>query len=165
MSGIAPATRRRLEIQGFVGIDDATLAEVAPWLRFSPAVCTVWMATGTVLASPVLLWTLAAIALLGAILPFHPFDLAYDLGIRHLARTRRLPRNGPPRRFACALAAVWLAATGWAFNSGATVTGYVLGGLLTAVAALVSTTDICIPSLVYRALFGRKRADFVATPR
>ncbi|MBP1621385.1 MAG: hypothetical protein H6Q02_2152, partial [Acidobacteria bacterium] len=83
MAAIAPPTRRRLEIQGFVGIDDATLAEVAPWLRFSPAVCTVWMATGTVLASPVLLWTLAAIALLGAILPFHPFDLAYNLGIRH----------------------------------------------------------------------------------
>jgi hypothetical protein len=32
--------------------------------------------------------------------------------------------------------------------------GYVLGGLLTAVAALVSTTDICIPSLAFRSVFG-----------
>jgi hypothetical protein len=34
------------------------------------------------------------------------------------------------------------------------VTGYVLGGLLTLVGLLVSTTDICIPSLIYRSIFG-----------
>ncbi len=32
--------------------------------------------------------------------------------------------------------------------------GYALGGLLTAVAVLVSTIDVCIPSLVYRSAFG-----------
>jgi hypothetical protein len=30
----------------------------------------------------------------------------------------------------------------------------VLGGSLTAIAGLVSTTDICIPSLIYRTFFG-----------
>jgi hypothetical protein len=44
--------------------------------------------------------------------------------------------------------------TAWAFHAGAMVTGYVLGGLLTLVALLVSTTDICIPSLAYRSIFG-----------
>lgn len=163
MPGISPVTRRRLEIQGFVGLDDAALAGAAPWLRFSPALCTLWMATGTVLASPALLWILAAIALIGAILPAHPFDLVYNLGLRHLTGTGPLPRNGPPRRFACAMAAVWLAATGLAFYTGATALAYVSGGVLTAVAALVTTTDICIPSLVYRALFGR-RAVTSTTP-
>ncbi len=32
--------------------------------------------------------------------------------------------------------------------------GYLLGGALTAVGLLVSTTDICIPSLIYRTIFG-----------
>jgi hypothetical protein len=50
--------------------------------------------------------------------------------------------------------AVWLIVTGWAFQSGAIVTGYVLGGMLTLVGLLVSTTDICIPSLIYRTMFG-----------
>jgi hypothetical protein len=36
--------------------------------------------------------------------------------------------------------------------------GYALGGMLTVVVLLVSTTDICIPSLIYRAIFGWPRA-------
>ena len=61
MATISATTRKRLEIQGFVGLDDDTLAEVAPWLRFSPVVCTVWMGLGTVFASPVALMDTCAI--------------------------------------------------------------------------------------------------------
>jgi len=32
--------------------------------------------------------------------------------------------------------------------------GYVLGGMLTLVGLLASTTDICIASLIYRSIFG-----------
>ena len=35
--------------------------------------------------------------------------------------------------------------------------GYVLGGALTSTAVLVSTTDICIPSMIYNALFLRAK--------
>jgi hypothetical protein len=49
---------------------------------------------------------------------------------------------------------MWLIVTGWAFQSGAMVTGYILGGLLTFVGLLVSTVDFCIPSLIYRIIFG-----------
>ncbi len=63
-------------------------------------------------------------------------------------------KRGAPSRFACGVGAVWLIVTGWAFQSGAIVTGYVLGGMLTFVGLLVSTTDICIPSLIYRTMFG-----------
>jgi hypothetical protein len=31
---------------------------------------------------------------------------------------------------------------------------YLLGGTLTLVGLLVSTTDICVPSLIYRSIFG-----------
>ncbi len=154
MATISPSTRRRLEIQGFVGIDERTLSETAPWLRLAFALCTLLAAAGTVLASPIILWSLVPIAALAAVFPVHPFDLIYNYGLRHLTGTGPLPRRGAPNRFACGVGAVWCIATAWAFQSGAMVTGYVLGGLLTFVGLLVSTTDICIPSLIYRTIFG-----------
>jgi len=153
---VSPVIRKRLETQGFCDLDDAALAEVEPWLRFTPAVCTTLMGLGTALASAPLLWAMAATAALGAIFPVHPFDLAYNYGLRRLTGTRRLPANGAPRRFACGMATVWLVATGSAFAAGVAPVGYLLGGLLTAVAALVSVTHFCIPSLIYGTLFGRR---------
>jgi Domain of unknown function (DUF4395)/leucine-zipper of insertion element IS481 len=105
-------------------------------------------------ATPPVLLTLASIALLTAVFPVHPFDLIYNYGIRFLTGTPPLPRRGAPSRAACGLGAVCLVLTAWAFRAGHAVLGYVLGGFVTAVATLVSTTDICIPSLIYRSLFG-----------
>jgi hypothetical protein len=162
----APAVvRRRIEAQGFQGLDDAALAEIGPWLRWSPALCAVFMAIGTILASPPVLWALAAIALLGAVLPAHPFDLFYNHVVRHLTGTRPLPHHGPQRRFACGMAAAWLTGTGLAFHQGAAPLGYVLGGTLTIVAAIVGTTQFCIPSLVYNTLFRRRPAAAASAPR
>lgn len=148
--------RKRLEEQGFVGLDDSVLSEVAPWLRWSPVWCTGFMVAGLLFKSPPLLWGLAAIAFLGALLPFHPFDLLFNHGFRHLVGVRALPRHGPQRRFACGIATLWLMATGWAFHVGADVVGYALGAALIMVAGLVSVTNICIPSMIYNALFARK---------
>jgi len=152
---VSATVRRRLEVQGFCDLDDATLGTLAPWLRWSPALCTLVMVLGVALRSPAVLWALAAIAFLGALLPFHPFDLLYNHGARYLTGTGPLPRHGPQRRFACALAAAWLLGTGWAFYVGSDLIGYSLGVPLILVAGLVSTTHICIPSLIYNALFLR----------
>jgi len=153
---VSSTIRRRLEAQGFCDLDNATLSELAPWLRWSPALCTIVMTVGVALRAPVVLWDLAAIAFLGALLPFHPFDLVYNHVVRHLTGTRPFPPNGPQRRFACALAGTWLVATGWAFRTGAVTLGLVLGVSLTAVAALVSVTHVCIPSMIYNAFVPRR---------
>ena len=152
---VSSVIRSRLEAQGFSGLDEVTLAEVGPWLRWSPALCTLFMTAGVVLRSPTVLWVLAATAALGAWLPLHPFDLLYNYGARHLTGTRRLPHHGPQRRFACTIATAWLIATGWAFHTGAIVSGYLLGIPLILVAGLVSITHICIPSLIYNTWFTR----------
>jgi len=147
-------TRRRLDIQGFERVDERALAEVAPWLRMAFGLCAVMGGVGTALASPTILYLLVPIAGLAALFPVHPFDLIYNHGIRFITKTGPLPRRGAPSRFACGLGAVWVGATAWAFQSGRPLVGYVLGGLLTAVAALVSTVNVCIPSLMYRTVFG-----------
>jgi hypothetical protein len=152
---VSDVRRRRLEAQGFVGFDDATLGEIGPWTRFSPSLCALLIGAGTVLASPIVLLAVMATALFGAVFPNHPFDLLYNYVVRRWTGTRPLPANPPQRRFACGIATVWLGLTAWAFINGALTLGYLLGGLMTVMATIVSTTDFCIPSLIYGLLFGR----------
>jgi hypothetical protein len=147
--------RCRLEAQGFLGLDDATLNELGPWLRWSPVICTIVMTVGVILQSPAVLWGLAVAAFFGALLPFHPFDLIYNYGVRHLVGRRAFPHQGPQRRFACGLASTWLVLTGYAFYSGELTLAFVLGISLIAVAALVSLTHFCIPSAIFNRLFKR----------
>lgn len=152
---LSARTCRLLDIQGFDHIDRQRLAEVAPWLRLAFGLCTLPVAVGTAVASPIVLLTLVPIATLAAAFPVHPFDLIYNHGLRHLTGTGPLPKRGAPARFACGMAAVWLPATAWAFASGRMVLGYSLGAALVAVGTLVSTTDICIPSMLFRLVFGQ----------
>ena len=131
---------------------------VAPWLRLTFGLCGVLGGMGTLFASPTILLVLALFAAVAAASPVHPFDLIYNHGIRYLTGTGPLPRRGAPTRFACGMSAVLVLVTAWAFSAGHPAVGYSLGGMLTFVVLLVSTTDICIPSLIYRALFGWPRA-------
>jgi Domain of unknown function (DUF4395) len=151
-------TRRLLDIQGFDTVDAQELAPIAPWLRLAFGLCALLGGVGTVLASPTILVVLALIAAIAAASPVHPFDLIYNYGIRHFTGTGPLPRRGVPTRFGCGMGAVLVLVTAWAFSAGHLVVGYVLGGVLTSVVLLMSTTDICIPSLIYRSIFGWPRA-------
>jgi len=150
---LSPSTRRRLSVQGFRDIEDEILAEIAPWLRMAFGMCALLAGAGTALASPILLWTLIPIAALAALFPVHPFDLIYNYGIRYLRNTGPLPKRRAQSRFACGVGTVWLVATAWAFQADALMLGYILGGVVTGIGVLVSTTDICIPSMIYNGLF------------
>ncbi len=156
----------RLRVQGYVHVDDETLKSVEPWLRWSPAICASFIALGTVLASPWVLWGLAPFALIGALMDRHPFDYLYNLGFRRLTGTPPLPTHGAPRRFTCALAAAWLAMTGALFALDLTTLGYVAGAVLFGMAALVSVTHFCVASVIYSVLFGRSqgRSDVATVP-
>lgn len=151
---LTPRTSRLLDIQGFDAVDVQELARVAPWLRLSFGLCALLGGMGTVLPSPTILLVLAPLAALATASPVHPFDPIYNYGIRHLTGTGPLPRRGVPSRFGCGMGALFLLVTAWAFSAGHVLLGYVLGGMLTVVTLLVSTTDICIPSMIYRSMFG-----------
>ena len=144
-----PSLRARVEMQGFMGLSDDMLGQVEPGLRFSPAICAAWAATATWAGSTVSLIVLTGFALLGAVLPRHPFDAVYNYGLRHLMTAPSIPTYGPPRRFACAVATVWLAATAAAFAVGAETLGRALGALFTAVALVPVITGFCVPSFVF----------------
>jgi hypothetical protein len=151
---LTPWRTRLLDIQGFDTVDRQELASVAPWLRLAFGLCALLGGLGTVLASPGILLALAAVATMSAASPVHPFDLIYNYGIRHFTGTGPLPRRGLPARSGCGAGAVLLVVTAWLFSAGHQAAGYTLGGVLTSVVLLVATTDVCIPSLIYRAIGG-----------
>jgi len=155
MAEISSTARARIEAQGFVGLDRVTLARIHYWLRLAPAICMVWTALGTLLESSTILWALVPFALLGAILPGHPFDVLYNHGIRRLTQGPPLPRYGFPRRFACMFATVVLIAAASSFQFGHRVLGLSLGGLLVGAAFVNVSTGFCIASFVYGSIFGR----------
>jgi len=151
-------TRKYLQIQGHY-LDDDALAEIGPWMRWPYVFCASILVTGVVLASPWIIWTLSAIALATVFTPSHPFNYVYNYGVRHLTGTRPLPPSTPQGKFACGVGGVWLAVTGFAFFVGATTVGYVLGGVMSAMAVLVATTHVCIPSMIYNAIFRVRAPD------
>ena len=169
-ASLSPRLQSWLEIRGIGCSTDPEFIKLIPWMRTMTVLCGALIGLGTALAFTPLLWAMVPIAALGAIFRVHPFDLIYNYGLRHLTGTRPLPRNGAPTRFACGVASVWLVATAVAFEAGIAWLGYLLGGVLTSIGALVSVTQFCIPSLIYqfllgdrvlayRALFGRRQVE------
>lgn len=155
MSTVSARVRERIQAQGICGLEDSTYAQIDYPLRLSPAICMIWAAVGTALASPAILWALVPFAALGAMLPGHPFDVLYNHGLRHLLGTPRLPRYGVRRRFACALAALMLVAAAWGFQSGMPTVGSIVGWSLVAAAFVNVSTGFCIPSFIVRIFFGK----------
>lgn len=153
-----PSVRGRVEAQGFRGLDDQTIRQINYWLRLSPAICMAWTATGTFLQSAPALWALAPFALLGALLPGHPFDVLYTFGVRRLIHGPAIPPYPRPRRFACLLATVMIVGAAWSFQSGWTLSGQILGWGLVGAALVNVTTGFCIPSFLYGLLFGTPAA-------
>jgi hypothetical protein len=148
----AMLAERGLKMQGFAVGADPSLRRVAPWLRLTPSLSTLWIATGTMLASPALLAGFALVSAFGASRGEHPFDRLYERWIRGRVHGERLPRNPPPRRFAMALASAWALTAALLVQSGHRRAGRVAGGVLTAAGATVATTHVCLGSLLYRQL-------------
>jgi len=156
---ISTVVWKRLEMQGFTGcLYDPTFVQVAPWLRFTPALGVILIGLGTILASPLILFSLVFLALFGAITGVHPGDLIYNYGFRYLTGTPPLPKNPVPRRFGFGIMAIALAVTGWLFLIGATFAGYVLGSALLLFPIInITVSHFCVLAWLYRLLFGYER--------
>jgi len=155
MSTALGTIRENIQAQGFCGLDDKTYAQINYPLRLSPAICMLWTAVGTALASPMVLWALAPFAALGAILPGHPFDFLYNYGLRHLTGTPALPRYGARRRLACAFATTLIVMAAWGLQAGMPMAGQIAGWALVAGTFVNVSTGICGPALIVRIFLGK----------
>jgi hypothetical protein len=155
---ISATCKRRLHVQGYQNYSDKELNDYKYGIRFAYGLCITLVALGLIFNSiPVLLF-IALIALVGAFPPNHPFDYLYNHGVRQLLNKPKLPPRSNQGRFACGIAAVWLTVTIYLLYNDYLIAGNVFGALLFAVGALVTTTDICIPSIIYNAIFKKSRS-------
>jgi len=149
-------TSRRLyniRAQGYCGYTDSEISKLAFGNRFTYYLCSFLLLIGVVSVNIPILSIMMIVALSGIILPNHPFDYIYNTLLSKPLNKPKLPRRSKQLKFACLIATVWIAATIYLFSVGFTIVGYVAGGILFFVAILVSTTDVCIPSLIYNFLF------------
>lgn len=148
--------RKRFEAQGYIGFTDAELNDFKFGIRFAYYVCGLLVIVGLLTADTRVLSVAMFVALLGTLPPYHPFDYLYNYVIRHLIHKPKMPPRSSQGRFACGIAAVWLGGVLYLFLNDLHLWGYLAGWILVSVAALVSTMDICIPSMVYNSLFKRR---------
>lgn len=156
MPVISATTRKRIEAQGFIGIEDKTLVQINYWLRFSPAICLIWTAFGVVLASPIILWLLVPFALAGGIFRGHPFDAIYSYGFRYIFKSPPLPSYGFPRRFSYLMGAVMLSITALFFQFEQNTIGYIFGIFMILMATINVATGFCVPSFIYNFCIRKK---------
>ena len=143
----------RLKTQGYLTQTDGEICELAFGNRFAFVICSTLLGIGVATANVTLLTAMAIIAFGGIVLPYHPFDYIYNYAVAGLVHKPKLPPRSKQLKFACIVATVWLAGTIILFFEGYTIAGYVAGTLLFIVAFLVSTTDFCIPSMIYNFIF------------
>ena len=143
----------RIKCQGYSGYSDEEVSALAYGNRVTFVLCSAILLVGVVLGSIPILASLMALSVLSLILPYHPFDYVYNYILRGPLGRPKLPRRGAQLKFACAIAIVWIGSQIYFFYNQQMLAGYISGGSMFIVPLLVSTTDFCIPSNIYNAIF------------
>jgi len=139
----------RLRVQGFVNQNETELSAMAFGIRFAYRVCTSLLIVAIATQSIALFTVVFGIAFGGATLRNHPFDYVYNNLLSQKMGTPKLPPRARQLRFACTIATLWLGGIIYCLSTGATTTANALAFLFVFIAGLLSTTDICIPSIIY----------------
>jgi len=150
---VSPVRIHRLKVQGYCNLKDDEISKLAFGNRFAYILCSAVLLTGIITSNIPLLSIMFFIALFGILLPYHPFDYIYNGVLSNQMNKPKLPARSKQLKFACIIAVSGIALIIYLFYTGLTLAGYIAGGLLFSVAFLVSTTDICIPSMIYNFIF------------
>ena len=151
MARLSQVASDNLDKQGFCNLGEEGKSRYARPLRFTPAVATTLVVIGLILQSPVLLASMALVALSGALLPHGMvIDLVYNLAIRHVFGTPRLPPTPTPRRFSYGISTLWLTASAASFHFGLPLAGFLFGVPVAVGGAILATTLWCLGSWLYR---------------
>lgn len=136
---------------------DSHLHTITPAARLAPAVCAVAVFAGVWLRSPAYFWALVPFGVVGVLTGRHPVDLLYNHTVARWLRRRRLPRCGPPRRFACTIGTLWLVTIAFAFANGSLLAAGIMAGLMTAAMFMTATLDFCLPCYTFDVLLRDRR--------
>jgi len=141
----------RIKCQGYTAYSDEEIAQYAFANRFPVIICLCMLGVGVALANIPLLSVLVLVSVLT--IPYHPFDYIYNYWLRYKMGKPKLPPRSNQLKFACSIAAVWTGINIYLFASGKMTAGYISGASMFCVPLLLTTTDYCIPSMIYNFLF------------
>jgi hypothetical protein len=159
-AGIAARMDAYLSVQGYqLSAEQRRALRVG--VRLPTALCLALVLIGLVTQSALLVFALVPIGAVAGWTPRHPFDAVWNHGLRHLHGAPPLPPNPRRRRHTFKLATVWLAGVGALLALGQTTVALGLGAVLVGVCALVTATNICIPSILLSA-WARRHGDGAA---
>jgi hypothetical protein len=144
---------QRLRAQGYTHETREELNDMAFGIRFAYRACVILLSVAVITQSVTLFAVMLGMALLGIVLPNHPFDYVYHYTLRRKWNRLRLPARSAQLKFACSIATAWIAAIILLMAGGHASAGTVMAMLLIGVALLPSTIDYCIPSAIYNALY------------
>jgi len=156
---ISQTRKRRFEIQGFKGFTHEELYQHRVGLRLPYYTCGTIVFLGLLFNNIGILFIALLIAFFGIFPPYHPVDYIYNYVIRHWIDKPKLPPRAPQGRSACLIATIMLGTTMYLLSFGFIIWGYIVGGTVITSAILVATMDICIPSMIYNNIFGKKPAN------
>lgn len=143
----------RIKCQGYSGYSDTEISSLAYGNRVTFVLCSAILFVGVSMGSIPILASLMGLSVLSLFLPYHPFDYIYNHILRGPLSKPKLPRRGAQLKFACTIAIVWIGSQIYFFYNQQMLAGYISGGSMLIVPLLVSTTDLCIPSNIYNAIF------------
>ncbi|MDW3648543.1 MAG: DUF4395 family protein [Bacteroidia bacterium] len=155
---ISESRKKRFEVQGITGFSIETLSELKYGIRFAFQLCVSLVLIGLLTKSYILLIAMNLVAIGGSIFSRHPFDYLFNHILSPLIKKPAVPQRSPQLRFACIMASFSLAGIISLFYLQMDTAAYLLGASLVLVGGLVSTTDICIPSHIYNALFLKSKS-------
>jgi hypothetical protein len=138
-------TRENLSTQGYRQSDDER-RKLAVALRFSTGLCLPLVVAALALESAGMVFALSGVGFVAGFTGRHPFDHLWNRGARHILGGPVLPPNPTRRRHAFKIATASLLVVGTLFAAGAPTAAIVLGGLLLAACATVTTANLCLPS-------------------
>lgn len=150
------ARRQRIECQGYVGLDDETLAGLDPWLRLTPFMNGLLIALGAATGVWGTLVVVAALHALAVLLPRHPVEELYNGLIRPLegGGAPAIPASPRRKRLVHALLALMLSAAAFFFAAGWALAGTSLAWLLAANSGWQAAHQICLLCAGLRRIFG-----------
>ena len=147
---------RFMQQQGFVGEAPVRLAPHFRALRFQPSIVGPLMLVAVVFQLRMVFFALAAVLAWNVAFPqWNPFERFYDraIGRRHgLAALEPAPG---PRRFAQAMAAAFMLASGIAIALGWRVTAYIFEAMLIVAFTALLGGKFCLGAYIYQVLHGR----------
>lgn len=143
----------RIRAQGYFGLNDQQIKDIAFGNRFAYKLCVAVLIVGVVTANIPVLTAMLLAAFGSVVLPNHLFDYIYNWVLAKPMGKPKLPMRSNQLKFACGLATTFIGTTILLFLNDMALAGYITGAVLLSSAIPVSLVDFCLPSITYNHLF------------